>query len=81
MDKQAVKNAITEMVNSMYRIQSEKDLQKAIVQRMKDEQGMEREDVKEFKAMAKFAYKMDLATKKAELEAIEAKMAEYGIED
>jgi len=65
----------------MYRIQSEKDLQKAIVQRMKDEQGMEREDVKEFKAMAKFAYKMDLATKKAELEAIEAKMAEYGIED
>jgi len=81
LDKQAVKNAITEMVNSMYRIQSEKDLQKAIVQRMKDEQGMEREDVKEFKAMAKFAYKMDLATKKAELEAIEAKMAEYGIED
>lgn len=81
MDKQAVKNAITEMVNSMYRIQSEKDLQKAIVQRMKDEQGMKREDVKEFKAMAKFAYKMDLATKKAELEAIEAKMAEYGIED
>lgn len=77
MNKDKVKSAVEEMVNSMFRVQAEKDIQKAIAERMNEEEGM---DKAEFKKIAKFAYDLSLDEKKAELEAIEAKMAEIGIE-
>ena len=76
MNTQKVKGAVEEMVSSLYRIQSEKDLQKSIVDRMKDEEGV---DKAEFRKMAKYAYNLEISTDIAELEAINAKLAELGI--
>jgi hypothetical protein len=76
MNTEKVKGAVEEMVSSLYRVQSEKDLQKAIVDRMKDEEGV---DKAEFRKMAKYAYTLEISTDIAELEAINAKLAELGI--
>ena len=76
MNTQKVKGAVEEMVSSLYRVQSEKDLQKSIVDRMKDEEGV---DKAEFRKMAKYAYNLEISTDIAELEAINAKLAELGI--
>jgi hypothetical protein len=76
MNTEKVKGAVEEMVNSMYLVQAQKDHQKAIVDRMKDEEGV---DKAEFRKMAKYAYNLEIATDIAELEAINAKLAELGI--
>lgn len=76
MDNTKVKKAIEEMVASHYRAQAERDLQKEICERMAEEQEV---DKAEFRKMAKFAYEQNVSEKRAEIEAIESKLAELGI--
>lgn len=51
--REVLKKAVTEMVNSFYRAQAEKDLQKEISARMKDELGM---PPRMFRKLSKTAY-------------------------
>ena len=77
MNKETVKNCINEMINSFTRQDAEKDLQKNIVDRMREEEGIEKAH---FKAMARFAYKGNADDAKEELEEIIADLAALGIE-
>lgn len=55
-DKQKIKDAVMEMSNSMLRTESERDLQKDICLRIKDEVGLE---PKYLKQMAKIYHKQN----------------------
>lgn len=76
MDNAAVKSAITEMVGSFYREQAEKDLRKAIAERMEDEQDFKKA---KFNKLSKFAYTADIEKKKQELEEMSSQLAEFGV--
>lgn len=62
-DKDKIRDAVVEMSNSMLRQESERDLQKDICLRIKDEVGL---DPKYLKQMAKVYHKQNFADVRAE---------------
>ena len=68
-EKTLVRGAIDEMVNSFTRVQAEKDLQKEIVYRIKDDTTV---TPRIFKKMAQTAYRASFAEEKGVFEEFEA---------
>jgi len=64
----SINNAVDESVNSLIREQSEKDLRKEIIERMKEEFEFTKEEIKLFKISVTERYKEDCTEKLQELE-------------
>lgn len=77
MNNENTRKALQEAVNSMFRIQGEKDHLTAIADRMKEEEGFEKS---KWNKMVKYAYNNEIDTDLAKLEEIQNQLAELGVE-
>ena len=76
MNKDKIKGALKEAVDSLFRIQGEKDLMKDIAERMKDEEDFEKA---KWNKLVTFSYNQEVETKIADLQEIADMVAEYDV--
>ena len=76
MNKDKIKGALKEAVDSMFRVQAEKDLMKDIAERMKEDEGF---DKAKWNKVVTFSYNQEVETKIADLQEISNLVAEYDV--